>query len=147
MYTYWKRAAPPPTMLTLDAPTREFCTTRRTVTNTPLQALVLWNDPQFVEAARATAERTLHGAGDDQARIVQLYRRVTGTRPSDPMLARMTKVLAENRARFVAKPEDAEKLLEVGEAPSSANIDAAELASWTLLANAVLSSDATIVKD
>jgi len=147
MYTYWKRAAPPPTMLTLDAPTREFCTTRRTVTNTPLQALVLWNDPQFVEAARATAERTLHSAGDDQARIVQLYRRVTGTRPSDPMLARMTKVLAENRARFVAKPEDAEKLLEVGEAPSSANIDAAELASWTLLANAVLSSDATIVKD
>ena len=56
-------------------------------------------------------------------------------------------LLAENRARFVAKPEDAEKLLEVGEAPSSANIDAAELASWTLLANAVLSSDATIVKD
>ena len=52
LYTYWKRASPPPSMLTLDAPTREFCTVRRFATNTPLQALVLWDDPQFVEAAR-----------------------------------------------------------------------------------------------
>ncbi len=57
LYTYWKRAAPPPSMLALDAPTREFCTTRRLTTNTPLQALVLWNDPQFVEAARAARAR------------------------------------------------------------------------------------------
>ena len=147
LYTYWKRAAPPPTMLTLDAPTREFCTTRRMVTNTPLQALVLWNDPQFVESARAAAERTLVAPGDDAARIELLFRRVTGTRPSEAMAERMQDVLAANRARFQSNPSDAEKLIEVGDAPSTATLDAAELASWTLLANAMLSSDASIVKD
>ncbi|MFM2164541.1 MAG: hypothetical protein RL325_978, partial [Planctomycetota bacterium] len=147
MYTYWKRAAPPPTMLTLDAPTREFCTTRRLVTNTPLQALVLWNDPQFVEAARMAAERSIRAGGDDRARVVGLFRRATGTTPPAALAERMLAVLAENRARYRARPEDAEKLLDVGEAKSSAEIEAAELAAWTLLANAVLSSDATIVKD
>ncbi|MEY2714222.1 MAG: hypothetical protein RIT24_565 [Planctomycetota bacterium] len=147
MYTYWKRAAPPPTMLTLDAPTREFCTTKRLVTNTPLQALVLWNDPQFVEAARMTAERTLRIAGDDNARIELLFRRVTGTHPSAAMLERMRSLLVETRQRYVAKPDDAEKLLDVGEAKSAADIPAPELAAWTMLANALLSSDATIVKD
>ena len=147
MYTYWKRAAPPPTMLTLDAPTREFCTTKRLTTNTPLQALVLWNDPQFVEAARMAAERTLRAQGDEAARIELLFRRATGTHPSKAMFERMRAVLAENRARYGAKPEDAEKLLDVGDAKSSADIPAPELAAWTMLANAVLSSDATIVKD
>ena len=147
MYTYWKRAAPPPTMLTLDAPTREFCTTRRLVTNTPLQALVLWNDPQFVEAARMAAERTILEPGDERARIERLFRRATGTHPSATMLSRMESMLAENRTRYAAMPEDAEKLLDLGEHKSSASIPAPELAAWTMLANAVLSSDATIVKD
>jgi hypothetical protein len=147
MYTYWKRAAPPPTMLTFDAPTREFCTTKRMVTNTPLQALVLWNDPQFVEAARMAAERTIRGQQDDRARVVELYRRATGTMPSDALVDRMLGTLADTRARYAAHPEDADKLLDVGEAQSSAEIAAPELAAWTMLANAVLSSDATIVKD
>ena len=147
MYTYWKRAAPPPTMLTFDAPTREFCTTKRMVTNTPLQALVLWNDPQFVEAARMAAERTIRGQQDDRARVVELYRRATGTTPSDALVDRMLGTLADTRARYAAHPEDADKLLDVGEAQSSAEIAAPELAAWTMLANAVLSSDATIVKD
>ncbi|MEY5060182.1 MAG: hypothetical protein RIS45_103, partial [Planctomycetota bacterium] len=147
MYTYWKRAAPPPTMLTLDAPTREFCTTKRLVTNTPLQALVLWNDPQFVEAARMAAERTLKAGGDERARIERLFRAATGTHPSPAMLERMRALLVQTRERYAAKPDDAEKLLDVGEAKSSADIPAPELAAWTMLANAVFSSDATIVKD
>ncbi len=147
MYTYWKRAVPPPTMLTLDAPTREFCTTKRLVTNTPLQALVLWNDPQFVEAARMAAERTIRSADDDRTRIVGLFRRATGTEPSPALEQRMLETLAANRARYRENPEDAERFLDVGEAASSAEIEAGELAAWTLLANAVLSSDATIVKD
>jgi hypothetical protein len=147
LYTYWKRAAPPPTMLTFDAPTREFCSTRRLVTNTPLQSLALWNDPQFVEAARAAAERTLRADGDDRVRAELLYRRATGTTPSAPMLERLVDTLAANRARYVAAPEEAAKLLAVGAAPRPMDLDPAELAAWTLLANAVLSSDATIVKD
>jgi hypothetical protein len=147
LYTYWKRAAPPPSMLTFDAPTREFCTPRRLATNTPLQALVLWNDPQFVEAARVAAERTLAEPGDDASRIVSLYRRATGETPSDKVRAAIESTLARNRARYRASPEDAMKLVAVGEAPRAEGLDPAELASWTMLANAVLSSDATIVKD
>ena len=147
MYTYWKRAAPPPSMLTFDAPTREFCTPRRLATNTPLQALVLWNDPQFVEAARAAAERTLREQTDDAARIELIYRRATGETPSDRARAAMEETLARNRERFAAAPMDAEKLVSVGYAPRGTDIAAAELAAWTMLVNAVLSSDGTIVKD
>ena len=147
LYTYWKRAAPPPTMLTFDAPTREFCAPKRIATNTPLQALALWNDPQFVEAARGAAERTMRMAGDDRTRVETLYRRATGTHPTDAMLARMEGVLGENRKHYSAKPDDAKQLLAVGAAPKPEDLDPAELAAWTLLANAVLSSDATIVKD
>jgi hypothetical protein len=147
LYTYWKRAAPPPTMLTFDAPTREFCATRRLVTNTPLQSLALWNDPQFVEAARSAAERTMRAAGDDRVRAELLFRRATGTKPSPAVLDKLVETLAANRARYVAAPEEAAKLLAVGMAPRPSDLDPAELAAWTLLANAVLTSDATIVKD
>ncbi|MFZ9916240.1 MAG: DUF1553 domain-containing protein, partial [Phycisphaerales bacterium] len=147
MYTYWKRAAPPPSLLTFDAPTREFCTPRRLTTNTPLQALVLWNDPQFVEAARVAAERVLRADGNDATRMRELFRRATGEDPSESARAAMQSALDKSRARYQAAPEDAMKLVEVGEAPRAEGIDPAELAAWTMLANAVLSSDATIVKD
>ena len=147
LYTYWKRAAPPPTMLTFDAPTREFCATRRLITNTPLQALALWNDPQFVEAARGAAERTLRESNDDAARLELLFRRATGVRPSRATIDSMREMLEQNRARYVAAPAEAAQFLAVGATPVAADMDSAELAAWTLLANAVLSSDATIVKD
>ncbi|MFM1823239.1 MAG: hypothetical protein RI967_1505 [Planctomycetota bacterium] len=149
LYTYWKRAAPPPSMLTFDAPTREFCTPRRLATNTPLQALVLWNDPQFVEAARKSAERVLADASDDDARLALLYRRATGDEPSRAAREAMAATLARHRARYTAAPDDARKLVMVGESPIDPALadDPAELAAWTLVANAVLSSDAVIVKD
>jgi hypothetical protein len=147
VYTYWKRAAPPPSMLALDAPTREYCATRRLATNTPLQALVLWNDPQFVEAARALAARTLASPGDDAAHVDELHVRCTGERPTAETRAAMIESLAAYRERYRAAPQDAEKLLSVGESPRPIELPSSELAAWTMLGNAVLASDRTIVKD
>jgi len=149
LYTYWKRACPPPSLMTLDAPTRETCTVRRATTNTPLQALVLWNDEQFVEAARVLAQRTLAAPGDDGSRLAELFRRCTGRLPDQGEAAALAGTLAGFRERYAAAPADADALLEAGEAPVPMELvpalaSPAELAAWTLLANAVLSLDATL---
>lgn len=155
LYTYWKRAVPPPSLLTFDAPTREFCTIRRGVTNTPLQALVLWNDEQFVEAARVLAQRTLAETvpadmGSELLidaqdwRIARMFRRCTGRPPEAQELRRMRSALEAFQERYTAAPEDAAKLLELGEAMIPENTDSAQLAAWTMLGNALLSLDETI---
>ena len=146
LYTYWKRACPPPTMLTLDAPTRESCTIRRATTNTPLQALVLWNDVQFVEASRALAARTLTDGGDEPARITRLFERCATRAPEADELALLTAALAEFRARYQAAREAAGLLIGVGESKPPAELDPVELAAWTMLANAVLNLDAVITR-
>lgn len=147
LYTYWKRAAPPPSLLTFDAPTREFCTVRRLPTNTPLQALVLWNDEQFLEAARVLAARLLALDGDDPARLRALYRACMAAAPDEKQLARLDSALRGFRDSFAARPEDAEKLLKVGRAPQTDSHPPSERAAWMMLANAVLAADATISKD
>ena len=147
LYTYWKRAAPPPSMLTFDAPTREFCTVKRMATNTPLQALVLWNDEQFVEAARTLAARTLTEPGDDSARLGRLYARCVARRLTDENRALLDAALGAFRERYNAAPDDAARLLMVGATPPLDGTDPAELAAWTMVANALLSSDAAIVKN
>jgi hypothetical protein len=149
MYTYWKRAAPAPAMLTLDAPTRESCTIRRPTTNTPLQALVLWNDEQFVEAARELALRVLEAdvsGADDQSRLTDLFRRCTGRRPDKGELDDLGAALGLFRARFREAPDDARGLLEAGERPVPDGIDRAELAAWTMIASSVLNLDSTICR-
>lgn len=147
LYTYWKRAVPPPSMLAFDAPTREFCVTSRMTTNTPLQALVLWNDEQFVEAARMLATRTISASDDDRQRLVSLVRRCTGREPTPEQLDVMVQVLDEFRARYKAAPKDADALVNIGYAPVPAEIAPDELAAWMMIANAVLSADAAISKN
>jgi hypothetical protein len=146
LYTYWKRACPPPSLMTFDAPTREACVVRRATTNTPLQALVLWNDVQFLEAARVLAERTLGQAGDDAGRVRSMFRRCTGREPSARELALLADALGDHRERYAARPDDARLLIEAGERAVAAEVDAAELAAWTLLASALLNLHATITQ-
>ncbi len=139
MYTYWKRAAPPPSMLTFDAPTREYCTTRRATTSTPLQALVLWNDEQFVEAARVLAERTLtEVSGDDPARLAMLFRRCCARMPSASEQAKLEAALHAFRERFKASPSDAAGMLKIGMSPRKSGIADEELAAWTMIASSVM---------
>ncbi|MCH2100311.1 MAG: PSD1 and planctomycete cytochrome C domain-containing protein [Planctomycetes bacterium] len=154
IYTYWKRAVPPPSLLTFDAPTREFCTIRRGVTNTPLQALVLWNDEQFVESARLLSQRIL--AEEPPAnmgellndatdwRIARMFRRCTSRMPETAELVRLREVLEAFQERYTNAIEDARKLISVGEAMLPAEYDPAELAAWTMLGNALLALDETI---
>ncbi len=147
MYTFWKRTSPPPSMLTFDAPSREACTVSRARTNTPLQALVLMNDTQFVEAARKLAERVMTETGpsvDEQANY--LFRLATARPPDDDERRVLVATYEAHRAEFQRDGEAATRLLSVGEAPRNEQLNVAELAAWTMVANLVLNLDETLTK-
>ena len=150
LYTYWKRACPPPSLLTFDAPTREACVVRRSRTNTPLQALVLWNDEQFLEAARVLAERTLRETVEEEtseeAGLRRLFQRCTGRVPSEYELEVLSETLEHYRERYAQDREDAAALLAIGAAPLDSELDPAQVAAWTLVASAVLNLHATITQ-
>jgi len=149
LYTFWKRTSPPPTMALFDAPTREACTVQRARTNTPLQALALLNDVQFVEAARAFAARLLReadGNDADDARLSRGFRAVTGRAPDADELAILRETLAGHRATFAADREAALELLDVGDSDAPSDLDAGELAAWTLIANLLLNLDEALTR-
>jgi hypothetical protein len=147
MYTFWKRSAPPASMEIFNAPNRETCTVRRERTNTPLQALVTLNDPQFVEAARVLAQRALKdGGATDEARLDFIARRLI----SRPFREEESKVvqngLSELLAHYKSKPEEAKKLIVVGESKPDATLDPATLAAWTMMVNELLNLDEVLNK-
>ena len=147
MYTFWKRTMPPPSMATFDAPNRETCEVRRARTNTPLQALVLMNDVQFVEAARKFAERILKQDGKtDAERITFAFRSVLSRAPNPTELKSITALLSESRAEFVKEPKSAMQLLAAGESRRDEALDANELAAWTMVTHLVLNLSETVTK-
>lgn len=146
MYTFWKRSSPPPQMSTFDAPDRETCTVRRPRTNTPLQALVLLNDPTYIEASRKLAERLLNRTGTDADRVAWAFRLATARIPSSEEKAILLRVLEQQRRHYRANLPAAEELLSTGEATRDLTLDAAELAAWTLLSSTILNLDETVTK-
>jgi hypothetical protein len=147
MYTFWKRTSPPPTLATFDAPDRETCTVRRARTNTPLQALVLLNDPTYVEASRKLAERMMKEGGTvPDERITFAFRLATARRPSAAELGVLTELFDTQLAAFRRDARAAEKLLKVGESPRDRTLDTAELAAWSTVASAILNLDETVTK-
>lgn len=147
IYTFIKRKSPPPQLATFGTSNREACVVQRDPTNTPLQALVLWNDEQFLEAARVLAQNTLARDESDDDRIALMFRRCTGDRPEPKQLAVLRNALAYYRQRYQQSPEDAKTLLAQGEHPLPAAYDASELAAWMMIASTILSLDETIVRD
>lgn len=141
VYTFWKRASPPPGMETFDATSREVVCTRRARTNTPLQAFVTMNDPQWVEAARKLAEHALRAGADDAARLAFVARATVGRAltPAEGQL--VGKSVAAYRGHFASREEDAKALLTVGESPADPMLDPRELAAWTLVASEFLNLD------
>ncbi|HLK14261.1 MAG TPA: DUF1553 domain-containing protein, partial [Fimbriimonadaceae bacterium] len=146
LYSTWKRTTPVPSMLMFDATSREACSTRRPATNTPLQALVLLNDVQFVEAARALAQVVLSGPGDDATRARRVFVRLAGRAPDAREQAILLRTLREQRAEFKKDPASAKKLISVGQSKAPASLGPVELASMTVVAQEVLNSDAVVWK-
>jgi hypothetical protein len=147
LYTYWKRTLPPPSMAAFDAPNREACTTERGVTNTPLQAFILMNDPQYVEAARVFAEDLLKTSrGTDLERLSSAFERITSRAPNASELKIITTALARARRDYQADPTAAQKLLSVGESRRDSSLPAAEHAAWTNLCGLLLNLSECITR-
>ncbi len=134
-------------MTTLDAPSREACTVRRERTNTPLQALLLMNEPQLVEASRALAERTLREAGPTNPdRLTHMFRLVTARCPGAGEIAELEAALKDLTAHYTGQPEAARQLIAIGETKPDPRFKAGELAAWTMIGNIVLNLDEVITK-
>jgi mono/diheme cytochrome c family protein len=147
IYTFWKRTAPPPQMNTFDAPSREACLVRRERTNTPLQALLLMNEEQFVEAARTLAEHALkEGGATPEARAVYMFRLTTARRPDAKELTEILAAYRDHLATYTRDVDKAKQLISVGEQKPEAKLNPSELAAWTMIANLLLNLDEVINK-
>jgi len=146
VYSTWKRTTPVPSMLLFDATSREACTMRRPTTGTPMQALVLLNDIQYVEAARVLAQQVLTGSRRDADRLSAAFMKLAGRKPDTKERAVLTKTLNEQRKVFAADPESAAKLIAVGDTKAAPAIDPVELAATTVVVQTILNSDAVIWK-
>jgi hypothetical protein len=147
LYVHWQRMFLHPQLLAFDAPNREECTAARMRSNTPKAALVLLNDPTFVEAARALAQRTLRESGPtDAARITFLWRQALSREPDTAELTLASGLLDRRRMEFQQSPQAADELLAVGIAPRDNSLPAAELAAWTAAARAVLNLHEAIAR-
>lgn len=147
-YIFWKRTSPPPQMTTFDAPSREACVARRERTNTPLQALLLMNEPQYVEAARSMAQRAIREGGtNDDDRLTYLFRLATARRPVASELAELKAAHAEHLAHFQKNPEAAKQLINQGETKPDGSIAPEQLAALAMLANLVMNLDEAVTKE
>ena len=146
LYTYWKRTAPAPVMMTLDASKREVCRMKRERTASPLQSLVVMNGPQFVEAARMLADRLIEKHSDNNTEIAkEMFRRLTSRHPHDDEVEIITNLFNQQLTHFQADAKAAEQYLKTGNATVMCE-DPALLAAWTSVANTLLAFDECMVK-
>jgi hypothetical protein len=147
LYTFWRRTSPPPSMTTFDATSREVCTARRETTTTPLQSLILLNDPQFVEASRALANRMLlEHPGDSATCMKETFRTVLGRQPEEQETKILARLYKEQLELYATNPSAAEKYLAVGEHARDITLPVAELAALTVLANTLMNHDEFVME-
>ena len=148
LYTFWKRTAPPPQMNIFDAPSREECRVRRERTNTPLQALLLMNDPQYVEAARYFAQRTLDAdLQSDEEKLEFVFQNALARSVKEAEAKIVLAGLEKHKSEFASKPDQAKKLIEIGETPADKKYEPTELASWTMITSLVMNMDEFVSKN
>jgi hypothetical protein len=147
LYTFWRRTSPPPSMTTFDAVSREVCVARRERTATPLQALVLLNDPQFVEAARVLAEKLVHQAGSTvESRLDTAFRLLTSRAASPAEREILVKLYHDQQARFAAAPDEAKAILSVGETARDDKLDATDVAATAMVVRLLFNFDECVTK-
>ena len=146
IYTFWKRMAPPPSLEAFNAPNREVCTVRRERTNTPLQALVTLNDPQYVEAARKLAEQVLQSKKDLRSIANEIALRVLSRTFTDQELQIVLDSHQEFAAHYATHPNDAAELLKVGDSPVNEKLEPQSLAAWTMTCNQIMNLDEALNK-
>ncbi len=148
IYTIWRRTMPNPSMVTFDAPSREFCTIRRLPTNTPLQAFVTMNDPAFVECSQALARRIVReGGADVTSRIRYGLRLSLGRPPTEEQVKTLAAMYEQERTASSLDAAAALKLASLPLGPLPNGADAGEMAAWTVVANVLLNLDAVLTKN
>jgi Protein of unknown function (DUF1553)/Protein of unknown function (DUF1549)/Planctomycete cytochrome C/Concanavalin A-like lectin/glucanases superfamily len=146
LYTFWRRTSPPPSMLTFDGVSREVCTARRDITATPLQALVLLNDPQFVEAARVLAERLLTKfPNEPDARTSEAFRALIGRQPDETEARILGQLFAEQKALFSRNPENASRWLSAGDSTWDETLPRADFAAMATVVSAIMNVEEFVV--
>ena len=148
LYTYWKRTIPPPSMLTFDAAERAVCVVKRQATSTPLQSLILMNDPQFLETSKFLAVQMLTKSteGNLMSGLIHGFQKVTSRMPSISELEILEEMLNNELEIFSNEPAKAEEYLNIGGKPVEKNFDKVELAAWTHLANTLINLDEAKMK-
>ena len=147
MYTVWKRSSPPPSMMNFDAPDRYYCVVRRQKTSTPLQSLVLMNDPQFVEAARHLASKTLiEHSGDTTQQVDYMLKSLIGREGKSEEKELLSNLYFEELEDLKKQPDRARHLLNIGESPVNQTLDKIQLAACTIVASTIMNFDEFVMK-
>jgi hypothetical protein len=147
LYMHWQRAFLHPMLANFDAPAREECTANRIVSDTPQQALTLLNDPTFVEAARVFAARLLTGGGDSDAqKLDQAFQRALARSPKNQERASLLEFLGVQKQHYAQAPDEAAKVIRIGNAPAANNPNQVELAAWTQVCRVILNLHETITR-
>ena len=147
LYTHWQRTFLHPHLAAFDAPQREECTAQRPVSNTPMQALVLLNDPSNVEAARVFAERIVRTGGDTpEARLAYAFRLALAREPAAEERDALLGLLASRQEHFAGREDEAKQLISVGQHPAVDDLDPAELAAWTMVARVLFNVQELFVR-
>ncbi|WP_439555297.1 DUF1553 domain-containing protein [Dyadobacter sp.] len=146
LYTIWKRSSPPPMMLNFDAAERHFCVTKRQKTSTPLQALVVMNDPQFVEASRVLAQQMLKKGKTLDEQITYAFTALTSRQPDAKERAILKDLYEEEYADFINNPKRVKSVLAAGEYPVDKSLDPVQVAAGTIVASTVMNFDEFLIK-
>lgn len=146
LYTFWKRTVPPPAMITFDGSERNICVVKRQSTNTPLQSLVLLNDPQIIEAARVFAEKIIQKEKDTHKRLIYAFRSATSRMPMEKEIEVLKSLYDKELANFKRNPQSAKALISVGEYRENTSLNPAELAAMSVVASTIFNMSEAIVK-